>query len=121
MRRFELRIDPARMHALVQTLGSLRIKLSLFHYAPERSLNVRGGAAKAFVKVTMTHSGIKIVTPQQPDDATARPNAFRLACRPLNKTACFCDLVDFLGRFLGSISSRFLFVGSLPVAGPGGR
>jgi hypothetical protein len=58
----------------------------------------------------MAECGVEVISPQQPDNAAAQPNAFRIAGRAVERMLRFGELVN-LRRFL---AGRW-FVGGLGV------
>src|SRR5206468_7722167 len=90
--------------------------------AAECRLNMRAGAAEPVVKVEMAEGGVHVVPPHQSNHPAAKPDAFRVAGRPINQLAGFGKFVDLaLGIFggIGRLSGGWL-VTALVVAVLGG-
>jgi hypothetical protein len=112
------------MHPRAETLRRLGIDGALSHDAPERGLNVRTWAAETVVKVEMPEGGIEVVAPEEADDATAEPDAFRIAGRAVDQARGFREFVGLtliLGGIGGLSGLRRLVAGLGLVALGGGR
>jgi len=115
-RWLQRRVKPAGMYPPVKCLLGLGVDISLPDEATEGGLDVGAWAAETIVKVEMAEGRVEIVAPEQGDNATAQPDAFRVARGTGQEPGRLGDFVDLFLAFLGSVSSWLLRFGRLAVS-----
>ncbi len=94
------------MDTAAQAFRRLRVDAADAHQAAEGGLDVAARAAEAVIKVEVTEGGVEIVTPHQPDHAPAKPDAFRVAGRTVDRLRRFDEFVGLALVVLGGIARR---------------
>lgn len=90
-------VDPTCVHAPVKAVGGLGIdSVAVQNQTTERHLDMTAWAAEAVVQIKVPKRRIEIVAPEQTDDTPAKPDAFRIARRPVQRGLCFGKFIDFL-------------------------
>jgi hypothetical protein len=97
----------------------LRIDVSLPDQTTESGLYVGARAAKPVVQIEVTEGRIEVVAPQQVNHAAAKPDALRIASRPVQDPCCFGNLIDLFLGFLNGVGGRLLWLGRFAIAALG--
>jgi hypothetical protein len=71
--------------------------------AAERGLDMPAGATEPVVKIEMAKGGVEIVAPHQPNDPPAKPNAFGVSGRAVDRLGRFNEFVGLALAVLGGI------------------
>ena len=102
--RLRRRIDPAGVNPAAKRLGHLGIDLGAKPgQAAKGRLYVTAGATKAVVEIEMPERGVDIIQPHQPHHATAKPYAFRVSRRAVDRLRRFGEFVGLTLTILGRI------------------
>ncbi len=89
-------IDPAGVNAARQAVGDLAVdQAAEFGQAAETGLDVAAGATEAIIEVEVAQGRVEIVEPHQADEASAKPDTFRISRRSV-------DDLGGLGKFIGA-------------------
>ena len=82
------------MNTAIKRLSHLGIDLAAEpRQTAKGRLNVTAGAAKTIVKVEMPQSGVDIIQPHQARHTAAKPDAFRVSGRAIDRLRRFGELV----------------------------
>ena len=109
------------MNPAIQAFLGLGINMALPDQAAEGGLNVGARAAKPVIQVKVTECSVEVVPPHQADHAAPKPDAFRVARRPVEHPRRLGDFVNALLALLGSVWSLFLLLRRVDVAALGKR
>src|SRR3982750_2124036 len=102
--RLHGRIDPAGVNPAAKRLGDLGIDLGAKPgQAAKGRLDVTAGAAEAVVEIEMPERGVDIIQPHQPHHATAKPYAFRISRRAVDRLRRFGEFVGLTLTVLGGV------------------
>ena len=78
------------MNAAVQAFGDLVVDgAAEADETTESRLHVSAGTAEPVIEVKVTEGGIQIIAPHQPDHTPAKPDAFGIARRPVDRLGSF--------------------------------
>lgn len=95
------------MDAAVEAVCNFRIdQRSEFDKTAERRLHMTAGAAELVVEIEVTERGVEIVAPHQHHDAAAKPDAFGIASRTIDRLGRLDKFVGFLLAFTGNVGRR---------------
>lgn len=97
------------MDAAVQGLRDLRIDgCTESHHTAERRLDVAAGASEPLIEIEVAERGIEIVSPHQADDTPAKPDAFGVSGRAVDRLRSLYKLVCLALAILGGLSGVWL-------------
>ena len=107
--RLGRRIDPAGVDAAVQGLGDLGIDgCTESDHTTERRLDVAAGASESLIEIEVTERGVEIVSPHQADNTPAKPDAFGVSGRAVNRLRGLYEFVGLALTVLGDVSGGLL-------------
>src|SRR5215467_6790661 len=93
------RIDPTSVHTRRERFGRFRVELALPYHATERGLDMVRRTAEPVIELHVPEGCIEIVTEEEPDGSSPKPDAFRLTSRSDQGLGRLRELVNLLGAF----------------------
>ncbi len=97
------------MDAAVQGFSNLWVDgCAKPHHAAERRLDVATGASESLIEIEVAERGVEIVSPHQPDNTPAKPDAFRVSGGTVDRLRGLHELVGLALAVLGCISRGLL-------------
>lgn len=95
------------MDAAVEAVSNFRIdQRSEFDQTAECRLHMTAGAAESVVEIEVTERGVEIVAPHQHHDAAAKPDAFGIASRTIDRLGRLDEFVRLLLALTGNVGRR---------------